>query len=253
MILLLGGIRESREAAGILLDEGCEVLFCTATDMPFPLPDSTRIQRRSGELDRDTLTKLLQERPVRAVLDVTHPYAAQVTDMARQVCRREGVPFFCYLRPPAIDPDARDVTFAADHREAARLACEHGDAALLTIGTRRLEPYVRRARSTATTLYVRILPRPESRTVCRRLGLDDERIVELGQADSVEDHVSLLQRCAADVLVTKDSGTQGGTRAKLLAARRCGTRVIAVERPDVGPARTYRTPQDLVSECLKQS
>lgn len=250
MILLLGGIRESREAAEMLLDADREVLFCMATDMPFPLPDSPRIERRAGELDRETFTSLLRDRPVRAVLDVTHPYAGRISDMARELCAAEGVPFYCYLRPPVINSKTENVIIAADHAEAARLACERGEIILLTIGTRSLETYVRRARSAGCRLYIRTLPRPESRQACYALGLEEEQIISEGRADSVPANISAIRHCGADVLVTKDSGEQGGAHAKRIAAQRTDSCLIAVERPHAYPSDVYHSVERAVEECL---
>ena len=248
MICVLGGIRESREVAVRLLDAGRKVLFSTATTIPFPLPGDPRLERRIGELDREALQRLLRNRPIRAVLDVTHPYAGRITRVARGACRRESVPYFCYLRPPALEPGAKQVTRAAGHPEAARLACEREAVVLLTIGTRSLEPYVERARAAGSRLYVRILPCPQSRETCRVLGIDDEHIISGGRVDSVENNVSLLRSCGADVLVTKDSGKQGGTRAKLAAARRTDTQVIAVERPAAYCAEVADSVEELVKK-----
>ncbi len=82
---------------------------------------------------------------------MTVPYAAQISRNARAATRDASVPDLRLERPPVIEP-AADVTFADNHKDAAREACQLGEALFLTIGTRNLAPYVKEADRTGVDI-----------------------------------------------------------------------------------------------------
>lgn len=145
---------------------------------------------------------------------VIHPYATEISSLAIAVTNRLGVPLEQYHRPPAIS--AKDeVTFARDHQNAAKLRVSNRKPILLTIGTKKLAPYVRSAAVVKAPIFARVLDNPTSLEICHKLG-SERRALILGRGPfSVEDNRKLISDYLIQVLVTKDSGSVGGVRAKL--------------------------------------
>ena len=249
MILLLGGTTETAPLAGLLAQAGYQVLVSTATEIAMELPAHENVSRRSGLLDFDRMLSLVRSREIRAVVDATHPYAAEVTRTAQRVCREAALPYLCLVRPPS----ARDesfVHFARDHEEAAKLACGFGKPVLLTVGTRNLEAYVGEARNAGCALFARVLADERSLEACRAVGIAADHVIAGRGPFSTEENRAELRARGIGVLVTKDSGVAGGVPAKIEAARKERCRVVVVRRPQIYPADACRTVEELVDRCL---
>ncbi|MBI3925659.1 MAG: precorrin-6A reductase [Armatimonadetes bacterium] len=241
MILLLGGTSETAPLAEALAGAGHPVLISTATDIELDVGTHPAIRRRCGCLDREGLVELIRGTGVRAIVDATHPYASAIRAMAREVASSERLPYLTWIRPGTADTEA---TFAADHEEAARLACAPGLPVLLTTGSRVLLPYARQAREKGIVLVARVLSHPDSLSACRAAGVD--HVVTGRGPFSVEENRSLIRRFGIGVLVTKDSGVAGGVPEKLEAAREEGCRVVVVGRPSDTAAGSFASYEELV-------
>ena len=146
--------------------------------------------------------------------------------------------------PSEIEMDG--ITFAADHDEAARLACAGGKAVLLTTGSRNLRPYAEEAKRTGAPLIVRVLPHPDSLTACRAAGIPAEMIIADKGPFSVEENINAIRKFGIAVLVTKDSGIAGGVPAKITAARQEKCRLIMVGRPATGAGPMFQSIEKLI-------
>lgn len=206
------------------------VLLSTATDLPLNEPLPQGVQRRIGRLDAEGMVRVIREFNCRVVVDASHPYAEEVSRQAAAAAQKAGVPYTAYDRPSAVPPAAA-VIRVVDHVEAARTACRFKDPILLTIGTNHLAPYVTEARRGAVRLVVRILDVPESWMRCRRLGLKADDIVAGRGSLGYDQMIDLLRSRRIGVLVTKDSGLEGGVPIKLKAAEATECRVVVIERP----------------------
>ena len=210
MILLLGGTSETYPVARELSDAGHDVLVSTATDLPLSLPDSDRISRRAGPLNAETMAELVRERDIRLIVDVTHPYAAEVSRNAVSAAHATNVPYLRLERAPVIEP-AEDVFFADTHARAAALACRWSEPILTTIGTRNLAPYAGEARRHGIELFSRVLPAESAVRACRQAGVDPDHQIQARGPFSVKQNRRHLREHDIGVLVTKDSGRPGGT------------------------------------------
>ncbi|MCD8083758.1 MAG: precorrin-6A/cobalt-precorrin-6A reductase, partial [Clostridiales bacterium] len=113
-VLILGGTSEGRELAEYaewrripalvtVVSEYGEKLLCqsmpgerSATAPVVGTDFCVRVYR--GRLDEEAMERLLKAESPEFVLDATHPYASQVTALAKKVCGRLAIPCFRVLR-----------------------------------------------------------------------------------------------------------------------------------------------------------
>jgi precorrin-6A/cobalt-precorrin-6A reductase len=251
MILLLGGTGESAAVAEGIAEAGYEVLVSAATDVPLDSGSHANLHRRSGRLNQDGMLELVRRQHIRAIVDVTHPYASEVRATAAQVAESMHIPYLTYVRPKSISR-ANTVRSVCTHEKGAQVAFAPGKRVLLTIGSKHVAPYVKEARRKNVLLAARALDHPDSIRVCLEAGLPEDCIVTGRGPFTVEQNRVLLRRFEIGVLVTKDSGDRGGVREKLEAARLEGCEVVVVERPELPTARACATLPELIGG-LKQS
>lgn len=289
VIFLLGGTSESVQAAGRLAEAGYRVLVSMATDEPLDMGDHPNIRRRTGRLDEDAMAALAAAEGAKAIVDVTHPYAAAVRATARNVARRLGIAYLTYLRQgqamsdavaahssrsqnlplagqnlralQACDglPDTKThapadgeefIYYAADHEQAAKIAFSFGKAVLLTTGANNLAPYAAAAARAATPLVARVLNRTSSLDACRAAGIAPERIIAAKGPFSVADNRLHIRQHDVGVVVTKDSGAAGGFDEKLQAARLENCRVVIVQRPATQDQDACSSIDELVDKVI---
>lgn len=217
-VLLLGGTADARELLAALRERGIAVLESVAGRTAQARDSQARVGGFGGAAG---LADFLHSAPIAAVLDATHPFAAQITANAAAACASTGTPLLRFQRTGWADhPDAGVWQWVADHPAAARTAAEHQGVALLTVGRQPLRH------------YYESLPSAVAR-VAEWQGGDTPagwRIIESRGPFDLPAELALLREIAAKVLVSKDSGG-AQTAAKLDAARELGVPVVMVRRP----------------------
>lgn len=228
-LLVAGGTTESRRVANALMAEGYCVTVSQATETAFPFEPHARLNVRTGRLTLDGWEALVCERSAVAIIDAGHPYACDLRETLKRVSAKLSIPLLRFKR--AVVELEKTAMVVESHAEAARRACALGQRILVTVGTRQLATYVLAATHTQVKLYARVLDNAESREVLTSIGLPPSQVLFGRGPFGLEQNLEHLRNCAADVLVTKDSGAEGGTREKLEAARQLGCCAIVVARP----------------------
>ncbi|MGI5127224.1 cobalt-precorrin-6A reductase [Pseudonocardia sp. CA-107938] len=218
VVLILGGTTEARELAGELVGE-FRVITSLAGRVraPAPLPGEVRIGGFGGV---EGLVAWLRDEQIDAIVDATHPFAAQMTAHAVAAAERAGVPYL-RLDRPGFPPDPAWTVVASLEEAAAALT---GDRVFLTTGRQNLRVFA----ECPQWFLVRAVDPPSGPAPARMQVLLDRGPF------TVDGERALLREHRIDVLVTKDSGGSA-TEAKLEAARAEGVAVVLVARPP-GPS-----------------
>jgi len=214
-LLILGGTGEAAMLAGHLADRpDLHVISSLAGRVADPtLPAGT--VRIGGFGGVDGLASYLAD--VDAVIDATHPFAAQMSRHAAEACRRVGVPLLAFVRPAWV-PEPGDHWLPVADMDAAAALCR--GRVFLTVGRQELAPF---AASDAWFL-IRSIDAPNG-----PLPKTHELMLTRGPF-TLADEIDLLRAHRIDRIVSKNSGGPA-TYAKIAAARALGLPVVMVERP----------------------
>lgn len=237
--LILGGTREARRLAELLVDQGLSVVSSLAGRVSNPaLPvGETRIGGFGGV---SGLVEFLRAERPPVVVDATHPFAKNISSHAVDACAEAGVPLLRLLRPGWEEhPDADSWHWVPDISDACAAMGGLGERPFLTTGRQGLDHFEAWRDRWA---LVRLVELPEREwpnwTILQRRGPFD--------ADAER---ALMTEYAIDVLVTKNSGGKL-TEAKLDVAKELGIPVVVVARPVERAAKRVRTPEDAAAWCL---
>ena len=234
-ILILGGTTEARALAAELAGAGSDVLTSLAGRVQEPaLPaGSVRIGGFGGV---DGLAAFLRTNRIRAMVDATHPFAAQIGSHAAAAAALTGIPLLRLERPGWADhPRSAGWTWVAD-AETARAAAEAYPHPFLTTGRQSLPAFLSWADRSVLARVVDPpdIPVPERWTL----------ITARGPYDYAAER-RLMAEFGVGVLLTKDSGG-AHTVAKIEAAGDLGIPVVIIARPHREPAAQVAT----VAEAL---
>ena len=232
--LIFAGTSEGRKLAEFLQEHQICAEVCVATEYGEKLLAATDyIQVHTGRMTEPEMENYIQERsgaPFQAVIDATHPHAAEVTKNIRTACENTGMRYVRLLRGQ-IDLSAfSDLVTFPDCESAAEWLETQKGRIFLTTGMKEL-PMVAERISDRERLYARVLPQPEIFPLAEELGLSKKQLICMQGPFSKELNVAMLREVRAKFLLTKESGNAGGFAQKAEAAKEAGVVCVVIRRP----------------------
>ena len=228
-VCVFAGTTEGRRLCEFLRGQAVNVLACVATEYGEALiPAGENVEVAAGRLDAGQMEALFARRRFDAVVDATHPFAAEASENLAAACRAAGVEL---LRLNRGETDLGDAVVVASVEAAAAFLASHPGNALITTGGKNLAPY-KAVPGWQDRLWARVLPMATSLEACEAAGFAPAHVIAMQGPFSREMNAATLRSIRAEWLVTKDSGDAGGLREKLAAARDAGAKCVVVGRPE---------------------
>ncbi|WP_027307924.1 precorrin-6A reductase [Caloramator sp. ALD01] len=222
MIWVIGGTYETR----ILLDKLKEDYILTVATI-----DGKREYEEYNpivlKLDFNDMLKFIDKYNIHTVVDISHPYAVNVSKNAREACKLKNV---LYLRYERERVDLTDCIVFKDYSECNDYIKTKKGNFLFTIGSRNIHIF-EGERGDRRYIY-RILPSVESINECLNNNIDIDRIIALKGPFSVEFNMAILKEYKIDYIVMKNSGVFGGTVEKIKAAKNLGVVPLVIDREE---------------------
>lgn len=231
-LLVFSGTSEGRILADILCRHQRKVTVCVATEYGQEVMEETPgLKIHTGRLQQAQMEELIASRDWEAVVDATHPYAAEVTENIKKACSRQGRKVLRLIRPalPEIQQGA-GIVYVDSLKEAAEYLNQNSGNIFFTTGSKELPEYLERIEQ-KQRIFVRILPGAEEVEKCHKLGLKGKQIICMQGPFSEELNYAMLKEVDAAFLVTKETAQPGGFPEKIKAAQRAGATAIIIKRP----------------------
>lgn len=245
-IILFAGTTEGRQLSEWLSGEGLDVLACVATEYgSLLMKEQEHLEVRKGRLTKEEMEHLFRKEGQPLVLDVTHPYAVEVSENIRAACEKAGCEYLRLIRSAyGTQTTSHKSDFCAMGKKQAEDDCvvvqSVKDAAdwlagtkgriLVTTGSKELH-YFTNIPNYRERVYARVLATPEVVAHCSELGFIGQHLICMQGPFTKEMNIAMLRQFHASWLVTKESGKEGGSPEKLEAAKEAGAKVVLVGRP----------------------
>ena len=227
-IVIFGGTAEGRQAADTLKGAGQDVLVCvTSAYARSLLPED--MPCHVGAMDEAAMEAFLKEVGSERVVDATHPYAVRATENIRSACRGLGIPYERMERPISLGGWRQDVEHVPSPHEAAMALTRAKGNILLTTGSKTVKEYT--ALVEPDRLWVRVLPTHEALSLCREAGVESAHVIAMQGPFTRDLNAAMYDMLDIRVMVTKDSGKQGGVEEKVIPALERDIHVILIDRP----------------------
>lgn len=252
-IWLIGGTQESAQLAIALLEAHlpCTVTVTTETARSL-YPNHPLLHVWVGRLSDRQLPSFIQQQTICAILDASHPFAVEISQVAIATAEQLQLPYLRYER--AVEGRAigdRETEIEVESFEAL-LATDllKNQRALLTVGYRPLvlfQPWQEQ-----TTLFARILPSAIAFQAALEAGFTPDRLIALRPPISAELERALWQQWQISMVITKASGAAGGEDVKRTLARELGIALVLVTRPAIAyphQTNTLATALEFCKQC----
>lgn len=229
-IHVFGGTSDARLICQQLDTAGERYSLSVATEAGWQLAGDIRGEVVVGRMDAAAMVEFLINRQVRWVIDASHPYADLLSHNVAAACEQIKVSLTRYQRPSEIEVFNHPQLYKVDSVTAAcSVAQGLGPRVLLTTGSKQLAEYQQGL--AGKTLLVRVLPTAEVLSQCEALGLGVSQIIALRGPFSAQFNQALYAFCQPDVVITKESGAQGGYQEKVAPCLALNIPCIVVRRP----------------------
>jgi precorrin-6A/cobalt-precorrin-6A reductase len=236
-LLLLGGSTEASRLARRLSGHArisATLSLAGRTTNPASATLPTRVGGFGGI---EGLSRYLIEEGVDAVVDGTHPFAAQMSENAKAACAIARVPLAQFTRPPWNAQLGDTWIEVSDAVEAAAALGSSPKRVFLTVGRQQLVAF----RGLSHHFLVRSIDPPLPETLPKFA----EVLLAKGPF-TVGEEIDLMRRHAIEIIVSKNSGGVA-TGAKIEATRSLGLPVVMIQRPTVQVQTIFYDVEDALA------
>ena len=172
--------------------------------------------------DKASLKDFINTYAITHIVDTTHPYAEEITNIAK-ACAKEMHINYVFAKRDSISTDDlkgiltydRAYIFNTYNEIISFLESKNYNNILFTIGVKNIDYF----KNFLNKSYVRILPDIASIQKCLDLGLEQRRIIAMQGPFSTDLNCALIDAFNIDCLVSKCSGKSGGFYEKSKAAQ----------------------------------
>lgn len=239
-LLLLGGTSDARKMADDLHEADVTIVYSIAGLVRIPsVPYELLV---GGFTQFGGLTQYLKDHAVNAILDVTHPYAINMSTQALISAREMNIPCWRLNRLPWVKK-AEDNWYEFDNWKNLFACLKNKKHVFLTQGqiTQNQVETLSKYKNQNQVLRTAVKPNidlPESMTWIKAIGPFEEK-----------NETDLLKQYSIDALVCKNSGGTA-TQAKLDAARKMKIPVYMLNRPVLPDADLEFIELDACKTCI---
>lgn len=275
-IWLIGGTQESADLAVAIAQVSFPCVVTVTTESARSLyPSAPTMQVLAGRLSKDEMEAFLETYGISCVLDASHPFAVEISQLAIATAQRHQIPYLRYERPALQKPENQFISkdfsekfgsekFRSENQlhlgsstspityldsfqtllDGSYLA---GQRVLLTVGYRPLNLF--RSWHDRTTLFARILPSETALKAAFAAGFMADRLIALRPPISADLERALWQQWNISMVVTKASGVAGGEDTKHQVAAELGTTLVVIDRPPILYPRQTHTLKAALQFC----
>ena len=247
MIFVAAGTRDGRDLTQLLVKKGYEVTASVVSSYGEKLLEACgkRLVINDEPLDEAGLIRYIKAHDIRLFVDASHPYAVNVSQNAMAATEKLGIPYIRYERDITEFPYEK-LHIVHSYDAASEVAARLGKNVFLTTGSRNLQKFVGAPALKEATIFARILPTAKVLIDCEAMGLTPRQLIAMQGPFSKELNLAFFKESKADVVITKNSGTIGGTDTKLMAAKELGLPVVIIDRPKIAYKNLAHTYEEVL-------
>ncbi|MGL5412770.1 precorrin-6A reductase [Cetobacterium sp.] len=229
MIWVIGGTKDSRDFIESFPFKE-KLVVTTATEYGGKLLENIEdIKVFCKRLDLEGMNKFIEENSINKIIDLSHPYAEEVSRNAIECSRVKEIDYIRFERENLVSEDGV-IEFSELEFMIKYLESLEGNI-LVTLGSNNLHKFENIKNK--SNIYFRILPKWEMIKKAEDLGVLPKNIIAMQGPFSKELNVAMMRQLNIKYIVSKKGGNTGGEREKIESAKDIGAISIMLSRPNV--------------------
>lgn len=249
MIWIIGGTRDSYQLLEVLVKEQEQLIVTVTTNYGKKLIKAKfEVPVLQKKLNKEAMLTLINKYKIREIIDLSHPFAAQVSQNAIAAAKKAGIIYLRYQRPKLdlTNFAGENIIQVNSYQKAAEKALQFKNV-FLTIGSHYLPLFAEQLKEQEQRLIARVLPDPVYLAEIIGLGISRKNIIAVQGPFSREFNRVMFQEYEADVVISKASGKIGGLQSKLEAAADLKLPVIVIQRPELPYPKLFNKLTELLA------
>lgn len=222
MIWIIGGTSEGECFSKRLGDTPHIITLGTKEGLNYYTGENYHYKR----MDFNQMKEFIKSEKIHLVIDLTHPFAVNVSHNAKKACKDEGIEYYRFERN--VTEFGKNTIEFCTYEECFAFLMEYKGTVLMTTGSNRVEDF-EKVRGGNRFIY-RILPMVDSITKLNNLGVHIKDIVAMVGPFTKELDMEFYKFFKVDAVVMKDSGEAGGTDKKIEACEKLGIKSFVITR-----------------------
>ena len=244
MILVLGGTSDSLRICELLNQSSLKYVLSVTTNYGKELASKYASHILLNKMTKDDMVKLIEDKSINLIIDATHPYAAEVSQNAIKASYETKTEYLRYERKSIIDEiDDPNIIKVNDINEACELANKIGRNIFLATGSKNLKYFIDNLRD--KNIFVRVLPTSDVIKQCEDMGLNADNIIAMKGPFTEEMNEILYKNYNIDLIITKESGNEGGFIEKITPCQKLGISSIIITRPKINYPKIINSKYDI--------
>ncbi len=227
---VFGGTSDAVAICQMLQQQGILYSLSVATDTGEEMAAGLNGSVYIGRMDVAKMKAFFDKRQPDLIIDATHPYACEVSLNVQQAVQDTRLPLIRYERATQIDSVENSLLIKVPDIETACVEVKKlGERVLLTTGSKDLAAYKKLLPE--KKLIARVLPTIEAIEQCMAQGLGIGQIIALKGPFTQQMNKAMYQFYEPNVVITKESGKEGGYIEKIMPCLELGIACVVLCRP----------------------
>lgn len=245
MIWVIGGTKDSRSFLEKICPIRKDIIVTTATEYGGKLLENLPIKVISKKLTYSMMLEFVEENKIDMIVDLSHPYAVEVSQNALKVSSEKNIEYFRFEREeisllPQKYKEFDNIATLINYLEGLE------GGVLVTLGSNNI-PHFSELKN-LDNCYFRILPKWDMVKRCEDAGILPKNIIAMQGPFTKNMNKAMIEQYNIKYLVTKQAGDTGGEREKIEAADETGIEVIFLSRPHIHYPNYYKNIESLIEK-----
>lgn len=248
MIGLIVGTSEGRELLKRLNEFTEDIFVSTATTYGGDLLKEYKYKiLNTKHLNKEELEEKFKELDINLLIDASHPYAVEVSKNVIEVCSILDIVYLRYERKGILEEfkECSQVNIVSNFEELEEKLKVFDGTILNTTGSKSVEKILKM--NLKNRFMHRVLPSIEVMKKMIELGVSPDDIIALKGSHSEEFNRACLKEFNCKGILMKDSGKEGGTREKIMAALKEEVEVFVIDKERIKYSKVFYDFSELVS------
>lgn len=246
MILVFGGTSDSLSICELLNNSRLEYILSVTTKYGKDLASKYTNHILINKMTKDDMVRYIKDNNIKLIIDATHPYAAEVSQTAINASYETKTEYIRYERKSILDDiDDPKVIKVENIKEACKVANKIGKRIFIATGSKNLNYFVENLKD--KYIVARVLPTSEVIKLCENIGLNADNIIAMKGPFSEKINEILYKDYNIDIVITKESGNEGGFIEKISPCKKLGISSIIITRPKIHYPEIVNSEDDLIN------
>ena len=248
MIWVIGGTKDSRDFLEKFIKYDNDIIVSTATEYGAKLIENLPIKISSEKMDKETMLKFVDDNKITKVIDISHPYAFEVSKNAMEVAEEKNIKYFRFEREEVNILPKKYKKFEDIESLIKYIENLEGNI-LVTLGSNNVPLF--KDLKNLSNIYFRILPRWDMVKRCEDNNILPKNIIAMQGPFTENMNIAMMEQFNIKYLISKKTGDIGGEREKVSACDKLDIEIIYLEKKEIIYKNCYKDIDILIKNLIQ--